>query len=147
MVHMEDSIIVKDNLERVYDISRDVEKYPEFIPGYLESRVEGSREGKLIIKRVAWVKEKQLTWRSMASFQKNSCIEFEQIEGRLKGMKAKWLFEKAPEGTKVVITHDFRLGLPVIGWFKERLIAKPAVSKVARTVLRALKTKVESKNE
>lgn len=144
MTHIEDSIIIKGELEDIYNLAQQVERYPEFIPGYLESRIVEFRDGKPVIKRVTLVNGKPLGWRSIASFQKNGLIEFEQIEGRLKGMRAKWIFEEVPEGTKVVITHDFKLNLPVIGWFMEILVAKPAVSRVAQTVLEALKRKIES---
>jgi len=147
MTHIEDSIVIRGELKNIYNVARDVESYPKFIPGYLESKIVEFREGKPVIKRVTLVKGKPIAWRSIASFQSDKSIEFEQIEGRLRGMKARWIFEEVSEGTKVIITHDFTLGPPLIGRFLETFVAKPAVSRMAKTVLEALKKFIEMKHQ
>jgi len=140
--HIENSIVIKGKLEDVYALAGDVERYPEFIKGYEGSKVLSREGNKATIERVVEIMGRQITWKSVATFHKNEWIEFEQIEGPLKGMIAKWLFERVPEGTKIIITHDFELKAPIPGWPTEKIIE--AVSGTADTALEALKKKVEA---
>jgi ribosome-associated toxin RatA of RatAB toxin-antitoxin module len=140
--HLENSIVIKSKLEDVYALAEDVESYPEFIPGYEGSKVLSREENKATIERVAEIMGNQITWKSVATFHQNESIEFEQIEGPLRGMIAKWTFQQAPEGTKIVITHDFKLKTPIPGWQTESIIE--GVSGTADTALKSLKKKVEA---
>lgn len=140
--HIENSIVIKGKLEDVYAIAEDVERYPEFIEGYEGSKVLSREGNKAIIERVAEIRGRQVTWKSVATFHKNQCMEFEQIEGPLEGMIAKWTFEQVPEGIKIIITHDFELQTPILGWPVEKIIG--IVSGTADNVLEALKKKVEA---
>ena len=97
----------------------------------------------MIVERVAEIKGKIMKWKSKVKFNINKTIEFEQIEGRLKGMKIEWLFEEVPEGTKLTITHRLSLNPPVLGWILSKFIAKPAIDKLTRNVLLGLKNKLE----
>jgi ribosome-associated toxin RatA of RatAB toxin-antitoxin module len=140
--HIENSIVIKGKLEDVYALAEDVERYPEFIKGYEGSKVLGREGNKATIERVVEIMGNQITWKSVATFHKNEGIEFKQIEGPLKGMIAKWTFQRATEGTKIIITHDFELKAPIPGWPTEKVIA--AVSGTADTALEAIKKKVEA---
>ena len=140
--HIENSIVIKGKLEDVYALAEDIERYPEFILSYEGSKVLNREGNKAIIERVAEIRGRQITWKSVATFHKNEGMEFEQIEGPLEGMIAKWIFERVPEGTKITITHDFELQAPIPGWPVENIIE--AVSGTADNVLEALKKKVEA---
>ena len=140
--HIETSIIIKGKLEDVYALAEDVERYPEFIPGY-KGEVLSKEGNKSTLQRVVEIMGNQITWKSVATFQKNEwMIEFEQIEGPLKGMIAKWIFERVPEGTKSIIVHDFELERPILGWTIEKIIE--TVSAITRNTLEGLKKKLEA---
>jgi len=138
-----DSIIINARLSKVYATARNIEKQHEFIPGYKPAEVFKSAEGHLIVNRIAEIGGKTMKWQSIVLFNENRSIEFEQIEGRLKGMTISWLFEEVPEGTRLTITHSLKLVIPVLGYFIERFAAKPAIDKLTTNVLKGLKNKME----
>ncbi|MCK4533369.1 SRPBCC family protein [bacterium] len=144
MTKTQNSIIINAHLEKIYHLAQAVEKYPEFIPEYKESKIIGRENGKIIIERAASINNRIVRWKSKAWFNHNKSIEFEQIEGKLKGMKVKWFFEQISGGTKVIIIHIFKLNIPLIGWFLEKLVARSRIEKMTDTVLTALKNKIES---
>ena len=143
MTRTENFITIYADLEKVYRLAQEVEKYPEFIPGYKESKIVGQEKGKIIIERAALINKKLNRWKSKAWFNLNRSIEFEQIEGRLKGMKVEWLFERIPGGTKLTIIHTFKIKVPPIGWFIEKVIARPRIEQITENVLTAFKNRIE----
>lgn len=141
----QDFIVIKKRLPEVYKTAQDIKNQHEYIPGYKPSKiVETKKDGKMVIERIAEMDGKIMKWKSMAEFDENKTIKFEQLEGKLKGMKINWLFEETGEETKVTIIHDFKLKIPIAGWFAEKFIAKPKIDKITRNVLHGLKNKVES---
>ena len=139
-----DSIIINDKIEKVYAVARDIEKQHEYIHGYSPAKIiEKKEDGKIVIERVAELHGKVMKWKSIAEFEENKAIRFEQIEGKLKGMKIEWLFQSINEGTRVEIIHDFSLKIPALGWFAERYIARPKIDGLTRNVLVGMKNKIE----
>jgi ribosome-associated toxin RatA of RatAB toxin-antitoxin module len=139
-----DSIIIKGNVKKVFKIARDIENQHLYIPGYEPARIITRRkDGRLVIERTAVLKDRKMSWRSLVRFVNGKAIEFEQIEGRLKGMKIEWLFRGRNGKTELTITHELTLKPPLIGWFVERLAAKPAIDRLTRNVLTGLKNHVE----
>ncbi len=139
----QDFIVIKKRLPEVYKTAQDIKNQHEYIPGYKPSKIiETKEDGRLIIERTAEMDGKIMKWKSMAEFDENKTIKFEQLEGKLKGMKINWLFEETGEETKVTIIHDFKLKIPLLGWFAERFIAKPKIDRITRNVLTGLKNKL-----
>jgi ribosome-associated toxin RatA of RatAB toxin-antitoxin module len=139
----EDSIFISAKLPLVYSIACDLEKQHEFIPGYKPAEIRKEADGSMIVTRNAEINGKVMTWKSAVSFRDNRSIDFEQVEGRLKGMRIRWLFTEAPGGTHLTITHDLKFHVPVIGWLAERMLAKPAIDKLTANVLKGLKSRIE----
>ncbi|MFW6134214.1 MAG: type II toxin-antitoxin system RatA family toxin [Elusimicrobiota bacterium] len=141
----QDSVIIKKSLPEVYRIAKDVKNQHKYIPGYKPSEiVEQYEDGKIVVRRFAKLKNKEMTWKSLANFNENSSIDFKQLEGRLKGMEIHWLFNETPQGTEVIIIHDFKINKPVIGWFMEKYFAKPKIDMITSNVLAGLKKYAEN---
>jgi len=139
-----DSIKINEKIDKVYKVARDIERQHEYISGYSPSKIVAAVDnGGIIIERTAVLNGKLMKWKSKAEFEENKTIKFEQLEGKLKGMKIDWLFNESDEGTEVEIVHDFKLKIPVIGWFAEKFIAKPKIDAITRNVLVGLKSRVE----
>ncbi|MHB9155826.1 MAG: type II toxin-antitoxin system RatA family toxin [Endomicrobiales bacterium] len=138
-----DSMFIRAALPDVYACARDLEKQHEFIPGYMPAEVTVTDAGETVVTRAAEIDGKTMRWRSRVFFRENVSIGFEQIEGRLKGMKIEWLFEQAPGGTKVTIVHDVRLKVPLLGRVIERLAVKPVIDRLTAGVLAGLKRRME----
>ncbi len=139
-----DYIDIKKNLGTVYKTASDIKNQHTYIPGYKPSIVHKTDDNKLLIERTAELNGKTMKWKSLAVLNKNKSIEFEQLEGRLKGMKITWLFNKFDDFTRVTIIHDFHLNIPVFSYLLERFIAKPKIDKITKNVLIGLKNKLEN---
>ena len=88
----QDFIVIKKRLPEVYKTAQDIKNQHEYIPGYKPSKiVETKEDGRLIIERTAEMDGKIMKWKSIAEFDENKTIKFEQLEGKLKGMKINWL--------------------------------------------------------
>ncbi len=140
-----DDIIIRKDLTSVYRVASDIKNQHTFIPGYLPSKILKWDNNEFIVERTAKMGKKILKWKSKGKLVKNKFIEFIQLEGRLKGMKIKWLFEELSNNTtKVTIIHNFKISYPVVGLIAGIFIAKPTINKITRNVLIGLKNKVEN---
>ncbi|MDI6703194.1 MAG: SRPBCC family protein [bacterium] len=142
MIHTEDTIVIKGNVDEVFEISSDVERYPEFIPTYKEVRILSKEGPEMIVERES---EAGYKWRSRVFVDKDKrLIKAEQLEGPLKGMKIEWKFAEIDDGTRIVLTHDFEYKkVPLIGNLIGRLIVSRIVKKMATQTLEGVKRKVE----
>lgn len=138
-----EQIIIRKQLSQVYETAQALERQHEFIPGYKPAIVTKTPDGTTTVQRTAVINGKEMKWISSVEFEQGRTIRFKQIEGRLKGMLIEWLFEEVPEGTRLTITHNLHLNIPLIGWLAERLIAKPSIDRLTANVLHGLKDKME----
>jgi ribosome-associated toxin RatA of RatAB toxin-antitoxin module len=92
--------------EAVYARAQDVERYPEFLPGYVSSRIIEREKGRALIEREASVQGKPYQWRSWVRFEPGQ-IHFEHASGPLRGMRVRWTFTPLPAGrTHLSIVHE-----------------------------------------
>ena len=148
MTRLEHAIRIDRPLGVVYALAAEVERYPEFLPGYLESRIIERRNGDVLLERRAYVQGKLTQWKSWAHFTPDRAIEFEHAAGPLAGMKVRWLFTAlSPYETYLQIIHQFppfrRLTLP---WFREKLVYKPGINQMAHRVVQSFKKACEGNN-
>jgi ribosome-associated toxin RatA of RatAB toxin-antitoxin module len=133
-------------LKDVYVLAKQVDRYPQFLPVYLESRILERHHGRLLLERKAVVRGELHMWQSWVRFEDLVGIDFEHAAGPLKGMKVRWCFEAlSPKHTRLTITHDIRVRRPfLVGWFKEKLLFAPRVSEMADRVINGFKQACES---
>jgi ribosome-associated toxin RatA of RatAB toxin-antitoxin module len=149
MTRLEHSILINRPLTDVFALARQVETYPDFLPGYIESRIVERRGETLLLQRAAIVRGKHYRWQSFVQFEENRAITFEQAEGPLRGMKVVWAFEaEDAEKTRVTITHEFQLTQPLgLGRLLERFYFAPRISEIASQVVKALKRTCEVRDQ
>jgi len=145
MRKLKDEIIINRAVEDVFRAALEVEKYSEFIPGYKENILSRDDKGEMTVKRTAEVGGKIMTWKSKFSYDEaGKSLYFEQIEGRLKGMKIFWnLKAEGQDKTRLEIIHVIDLKIPVIGGLVEKFAVAPKVNALTRTVLESFKRKME----
>ena len=149
MMRLEHSADIGQSLQNVYARARAVERYPEFLPGYVTSRiVDGDRE-QALIERQARVRGKLHTWRSRVRFRDNRSIHFQHVNGPLEGMRVHWQFAALAEGrTRLSIIHEIQVKRPFpINKVLERWIYGPKVGELAAQVVAAFKQACESKEK
>jgi coenzyme Q-binding protein COQ10 len=107
--------------QTAFELAREVEKYPDFMPDVDEVKVLERRDDGYT--RVSWVGhakvasiDKLVKWTEEEWWDKdNLTSKFELVEGDYKHYRGDWKFEKSNGGARIKLTVDFDLGLPLIG--------------------------------
>lgn len=144
------SVKINAPVDEVFALARKVEDFPDFMPdvktvevrerrddGYTKTYWEAIAKIQRIVKVIRW--EEEENW----DVEKLSCT-FAQTRGDYKHYKGGWKFEDAGDATRVELTVDYDLGLPLIGPLIRRLLDK-IMKENCDSMLKALKEKAEMK--
>lgn len=137
------SIEVHAPARLVFDLARDVERWPQLLPHYL--RVDAAlrdRDGALVARMVAIRAVVPvlglgvpLAWRARTWAEPDTLrLHFRHLGGATRGMDVTWRIEALAAGaTRVSIEHDFRPRIP--GWaaLVDRLAVRPIAGRTLRT--------------
>jgi coenzyme Q-binding protein COQ10 len=137
--------LIEKPLSDVYALAQDVERYPEFLPGYIESRIVARTPRGVLLARKARVRGREHAWRSWVRFTPLQTIVFEHAAGPLEGTEVEWRFDAVAEhSTRLQIRHrlQVRSGGP-FAWFAEKLFFAPRVNKLAAQVVAAFRDACE----
>jgi ribosome-associated toxin RatA of RatAB toxin-antitoxin module len=126
----------------VFDLAREVERWPDLLPHYLRVRVrtrnpDGSQVAEMVAVRrlpgplglgipVAW---RARTWAEADSLR----LRFRHIGGATGGMDVTWRIESTETGCRVTIEHDFRPKLAVWAAIVDRLFVRPIAGRTLAT--------------
>jgi ribosome-associated toxin RatA of RatAB toxin-antitoxin module len=146
MIHLEHSIVIKSDIDKVYSIAEKIEKFPEFMPHVKTSNIIKKQGDKRQVEMSAVVNRIKSHWISASTTEKNKKIKYSQVKGFCKLMGGEWLFAKISEGTKITLIHNFDVGLSIIGKLIGRIIVKNWIDKYSRLTLGHIKAKAESLN-
>lgn len=122
----------------VFDLARDVERWPSLLPHYVAVRVErrdpdGAVVARFVARRdvvralgiglpVAW---RSRTWSEPATLG----LRFRHIGGATHGMEVAWRIEPTDRGCRVSIEHDFRPRFRPWAAIADRLFVRPIASR------------------
>lgn len=145
MPYVERSIIIQGAIEDVYELAKDMERYPEFMPD-VESVKVIKREPNLTV--TEWetsVDGTPIMWTEQDIFDdKSFTIEYQLIEGDLDKFEGIWKFENTPDGTRVTLTVDYDFGIPEL----TNLIGPTLAEKVGENsemMLQGMKNRIETR--
>jgi len=149
--------------ERVFELARDVRRWPRLLPHYRRVSVAAERHGHVVAQMVAvrafGPLRVPVTWRaeqwSEDSDPDDLRLHFRHIRGVTRGMDVTWHIRPSGGGggggggadrsAVVTIEHDFRRSLPLVGdrllpAFVDRVFTRP----IAGRTLAAFKRLAES---
>jgi ribosome-associated toxin RatA of RatAB toxin-antitoxin module len=121
----------------VFQLARNVERWPKLLPHYVDTRIERRTEGGVVARFVArrslvpWlgiglpVAWRSLTWNDPETRQ----LHFLHLGGPTAGMAVTWTIETVTGGCHVAIEHDFRPGLAPWAPIVDRLFVRPIASR------------------
>jgi len=127
--------------ELVFDLARDVERWPRLLPHYLSVRVEG-REGDALVARFVARRELvpllgigvPVAWRARAWAEPDRRqLRFVHRGGATAGMQVRWLIEPAPGGCRVTIVHDHRPRVAAWAVIVDRLVTRHVAGRTLGT--------------
>jgi len=142
--YVESFINIKALKEEIYKVTKDMEKFPEFMRDVKEVNLIKKEEDKTVTEWITDIDDIMISWTEEENFDDEKClIKYKLIEGDLDKFEGEWRFEDAPNGTKVTLTVDFDFGMPSM----EELLGPVLELKVrenSEMMLEGMKKKMES---
>lgn len=117
MSHVSESVRVPYTPQQMFDLVDDVERYPEFLPGCLDARIE-KQEGHV---------QRATLDLAFAGFQRSITtrnermagerIDLELVRGPFRYLRAQWRFEATEDGgCRVSLAGDYELRNRMLAW-------------------------------
>jgi len=144
MPYVETSIRIAAPAHRIYELAKDMERYPQFMPD-VESVKVLSRNGNTTTTR--WktlVEEAPIEWTEEDVFDDaNTRIAYRLIEGDLDKFEGAWTFEERDGATNVTLGVDYDFGVPTLSELIGPTLQKK-VEENSRMMLEGLKRQCEN---
>lgn len=127
--------------ELVFDLARDVERWPDLLPHYVSVHVE-SREARTVVARFVARRELvpvlgvgfPVAWRARAWAEPDRReLRFAHQGGATAGMDVRWLVEPEAGGCRVTIVHDHRPRIAAWAVIVDRLVIRHVAGRTLRT--------------
>ncbi len=133
--------------QRVFDLARDVSRWPQLLPHYRSVTVE-RRSGERVVARMVAVRPVlgplglPVAWRAEqwgdATDPDDLRLCFRHLRGVTRGMDVTWHIRPSGHGCRVTIEHAFRRRLPLVGdealpAFVDRFFTRSIATRTLRT--------------
>jgi ribosome-associated toxin RatA of RatAB toxin-antitoxin module len=113
MVYVERSIVILGPIQAVYELAKDMERYPEFMPDVESVRVIERESHRTVTEWETSVDGTPILWTEEDRFHDDKfLIEYQLIEGDLDKFEGEWRFVESKGGTEVTLTVDYDFGIP-----------------------------------
>lgn len=143
MPKVEVSTLIRGPRAEVYKLASDMARFPEFMEDVDEVTVLERSGNETVTQWVTRLAGRRFAWKERDIFDdENFHIRYQQIEGDLKKFEGEWILEETPEGTKVTLTVDFEIGIPMFAGILEP-IAKAKVRENAAAMLEGIRKQIE----
>jgi len=147
MPQVEKRILVNSDPTVLYQLAKNMEGYPSFMPDVESVQVISKAENSTITEWVTNVDGTPFLWTERDQFDDtNLCIDYALIEGDLEKFEGRWTFVREGDQTEVCLTVDYDFGLPEL----TRLIGPTLHQKVgdnSEMMLTSMKNLAEASNE
>lgn len=137
------TVTIKAPAEGVYQVIKDVERYPQFIPEVKEVHIiNGDPQGRItrwhaVIDGVAfrWTERDECDDARMM-------VKYRLVEGDLEKFEGEWRVEQDGEGARVTLTVEYELGIPAFDELMETTLFE-RMTLAAQGFLMAIKAGME----
>ncbi|MCL6451375.1 MAG: aromatase/cyclase [Acetobacteraceae bacterium] len=135
---------IRADRRKVYALACDMESFPSYMPDVKSVKVLERGPNWTVTEWVALLKGRTFRWKERDEFDPETpCIRYRLEEGDLKKFEGEWTFEAQGEETRVRLTVDFELGVPMIAALLNP-VAKLAVRDNCAGMLAAIKARAEA---
>ena len=146
MPYVQTSITVAAPARIVYELAKDQEHFPQFMPDVESVTILERRPGGVLSRWKTLVEEAPIEWTEEDRFDDDALrIDYRLLEGDLDTFEGAWTFEERDGATHVVLGVEYDFGVPTLA----ELIGPTLERKVrenSEMMLAALKHEAESKN-
>jgi coenzyme Q-binding protein COQ10 len=145
MPYVESTIAVAAPARVVYELAKDQERFPQFMPDVETVTILERAPDRAISRWKTLVEEAPIEWTEEDRFDDEQlCIEYKLIEGDLDKFEGAWTFEHRDGVTHVVLGVEYDFGVPTLA----ELIGPTLQRKVrenSEMMLAALKREAEQR--
>ena len=145
MPYVETATTVAAPAKVVYELAKDQERFPEFMPDVETVVVLERRSDRVITRWKTLVEDAPIEWTEEDRFDDDALrIDYALIEGDLDTFEGAWTFEQRGDVTRVVLSVEYDFGVPTLA----ELIGPTLEKKVrenSEMMLAALKREAEQK--
>ncbi len=145
MATVESKIVVNAPVERVYEVARDIERFPEFMDDVVEVEILEQTGDRQVSHWVGRIEEfnRTIEWTEEDYWNdaERRC-DFTMLEGDFTAYSGTWRFEPDEEGTLVTLVVEYEYNVPLIGPLIKRLLYKK-VQANCDNMLAAIKSEAE----
>ncbi len=114
-------------VERVYNIARDIERFPEFMEDVAEVKILEQTGDRQVSRWAATVKEfnRNIRWteEDFWNAEERTC-DFTMLEGDFSEYSGTWRFEADGEGTRATLVVNYAYNVPLIGALIQKVLQK-----------------------
>ncbi|TAM57998.1 cyclase [bacterium] len=146
MPYVESSITIAAPARHVYDIAKEQERFPEFMPDVETIEVVERRPGSVLTKWKTLVEGAPIEWVEEDVFHDDTCcIDYKLLEGDLDKFEGRWTFSEDGSGeTRVTLGVDYDFGVPTLAELIGPTLQKK-VEENSAMMLQAIKREAEAK--
>jgi ribosome-associated toxin RatA of RatAB toxin-antitoxin module len=145
MPKVESSIIIKGDIDKVFECARDIERFPEYMPDVKEVTVLERDGDRVVSEWTAYIPDFKMTvkWVEEDIWNKDAyTCEFKLIKGDYAAYSGKWTFSKVEDGTKFDSVVEYEYEVPLIGSLIKGLVQRKVQENVDQ-ILIGVKRRVE----
>ncbi len=145
MPTIESQVSVAAPVERVYEIARDIERFPEFMADVVEVEILEQTPERQVSRWVGLIKElnRKINWTEEDFWDEESrSCEFRMLEGDYTSYGGSWKFEPEGDGCLVTLVVEFEYEVPLVGALIKNLL-KRKMQENCDSMLAALKAEAE----
>ncbi len=120
----------------LFDLVLDIERYPEFVPGYQKAAILSRQAQRLTVWQEIGMAGLQFRFRTTATFCRPEWVRIHTAQAPFREMTIDWRFQpEPPQACSVWFTLDYALrfgGLPGTHWLFKQMAAKTVDAFVRR---------------
>lgn len=110
--------------DQMFDLVADVERYPEFVPGYREVRIQGRNGNHLTVEQRVEMGPRTVRFTSVATLERPEHLHIRSTDSPFSELEVDWRFLGTDEGTRVAFRAGYDWTPPVFGsvlerWFRD----------------------------
>jgi ribosome-associated toxin RatA of RatAB toxin-antitoxin module len=143
MPYVETSIVIDAPARRVYELAKEQERFPEFMPDVESVSVVERHPDRILTRWKTLVEEAPIEWLEEDRFDDDGLrIDYALLEGDLDTFQGAWTFSENGGSTHVVLSVEYDFGVPTLAELIGPTLQKK-VQENSEMMLAALKREAE----
>ena len=124
--------------EQLFDLAADAERYPEFVPGWIEVRVRDRSPQGYFTRQVVGLGPLDLAFDTRTTLRRPERIDVDSADPRFRRFSLRWTFTRVPpESCRVTVAATVELRSPLLQRAANRALSHMASAIIGAFELRA----------